>query len=315
MKPILLIFVFVYFAFMFCVKLDASVLKLYPVLIEEKQGLRLDKLGISKINFEPSKYIKVPKKYRIGKSIDGYWLQRETLLELITDQYSAQTIEIRGPARVKVECRVNELSSKYILEAAEEVFEREIGRMESVNLYFGSKIPQFYVCDNANEIRLRRVANGKISRHEVVIIDLYQKSEKLHSLPVWFEVEHYKKAWVAVDEHAQSRYIDTLALNREYVDSALIKGKISVELRPGTRLAKALHKGDVLTEEYIEEIPMVERGDNVKVLSIIKNITITAQGVSKTEGNVGDTVFVNLIGQKKLFKGRVIARQTVLVQG
>nr|WP_246395217.1 flagellar basal body P-ring formation chaperone FlgA [Microbulbifer rhizosphaerae] len=150
---------------------------------------------------------------------------------------------------------------------------------------------------------------------ESISVTLLSDSDKIRSFPVWLKVKAYKKAWIAEKNYNSGSRVELLSVRQEYIDSAKLNSEVVEELPKGKRLAIAVAANEILTTSHIEDIPLVEQGEPIKILSAVKNIRIVAIGRAKSDGDLGDTVFVQLKGQKNVLKGKVIAKQLVVISG
>ena len=83
----------------------------------------------------------------------------------------------------------------------------------------------------------------------------------------------------------------------------------------------AAKKGKVAIVEFStftidsKDFPDVERNAVVKVIVTSKNsITITTEAVALSEGNIGDTINLQNKKMKKIYTGKIIGENKVLVQ-
>ena len=73
-----------------------------------------------------------------------------------------------------------------------------------------------------------------------------------------------------------------------------------------------LNKGEILTENDIERIPLIHIGDKITASIVNGNVMIQTDVVCKQEGSAGDIISVSAAGNK-IFKARVLDNNNVLI--
>jgi flagella basal body P-ring formation protein FlgA len=81
----------------------------------------------------------------------------------------------------------------------------------------------------------------------------------------------------------------------------------------GKRVRSSLQTGKYLQEHKLFEVPLVEKGDRVKLLVSAGPVNISTLGVAKTDGGAGDQIRVENLSSEKTVIGRVVDNSTVEV--
>ena len=80
----------------------------------------------------------------------------------------------------------------------------------------------------------------------------------------------------------------------------------------GKRADRFIKKGDVLTSEAIEEMPVVFPEDKLDACSIVGNVKVSFFVFAKQEGTIGDVIRVRT-NENKIYKAKVIDYKNVLI--
>jgi flagella basal body P-ring formation protein FlgA len=81
----------------------------------------------------------------------------------------------------------------------------------------------------------------------------------------------------------------------------------------GKRVRSTLRAGKYLQQHKLFEVPLVEKGDRVKLLVSAGPVNISTLGVAKTDGGAGDQIRVENLSSEKTVIGRVVDNSTVEV--
>lgn len=165
-------------------------------------------------------------------------------------------------------------------------------------------------------ISARNINADKISVRMQVWVDLKNGGNSNLSVPVWFAVNAFKKAFVAKENIGLRKDIYLKDFKKEIVNIALIPAKpLSLETDFSlVQLNKPLGKDHVLTAKHIEKRPAVRSKDRVKVMLESKGIQLETFGVAIKDAAVGDTVLVSPENNlQETYKAKVIGHGIVLV--
>ncbi len=73
----------------------------------------------------------------------------------------------------------------------------------------------------------------------------------------------------------------------------------------GKRLKRNMRAGSVLRESYVEPMPIILQGQKVKMVLQNKSLTLTATGLARRDGAVGDVIRVQNINSRKIILCRI----------
>jgi len=80
----------------------------------------------------------------------------------------------------------------------------------------------------------------------------------------------------------------------------------------GSRSNRFIGKGDILTKEFLEKMPVIYSGDKVSAMSIVGNVKISFGAFAKQEGSIGDIIRIRTT-ENEIFKAEIIDYKNVLV--
>ena len=81
----------------------------------------------------------------------------------------------------------------------------------------------------------------------------------------------------------------------------------------GLRTTRTILAGTPLSDLNVETVPLVERGDAVTLLVRTGNVVVTAQGIARQSGGLGDLIEVENALSKQKVLGEIIDANTVEV--
>ncbi|CAG37411.1 flagellar basal body P-ring formation chaperone FlgA [Desulfotalea psychrophila] len=82
----------------------------------------------------------------------------------------------------------------------------------------------------------------------------------------------------------------------------------------GQRLRRRIRKDDVIRASSLEHVPVVHRGDRVKIHLLSGNLQVVTLGVARADGGVHDFIRVQNINSKKIIYCQVVAPGIVKVK-
>lgn len=85
-------------------------------------------------------------------------------------------------------------------------------------------------------------------------------------------------------------------------------------LLEGMRSSKTIQRGKALTEEMIEPIPVIRRGERVKLIYESGNLRVEAYGIARKDAVKGEMVEVKNTVSGKRISGRAMSEGIVLVE-
>jgi len=82
----------------------------------------------------------------------------------------------------------------------------------------------------------------------------------------------------------------------------------------GKRTRRAVDSGAVLRPDLLESMPLVKRGDRVRIVAETAGLRISAFGQAKQKGAQGELIPVVNLDSNKVIHARVVDSQTVRIE-
>jgi flagella basal body P-ring formation protein FlgA len=79
----------------------------------------------------------------------------------------------------------------------------------------------------------------------------------------------------------------------------------------GTRATRTINPGRIIHPGFFEQVPAIERGDQVKIVAAKGNVAITVDGIAKESGATGDKIWVENTASNKLIRTKIIDKGEV----
>lgn len=81
----------------------------------------------------------------------------------------------------------------------------------------------------------------------------------------------------------------------------------------GWQTRRPIGYGDILTRRHVEPIPVINRGDEVMLITESANMQLSVRGVAMQDGGVGSRIRVKNADSGKVLSGRIVDPNTVRV--
>jgi flagella basal body P-ring formation protein FlgA len=177
-------------------------------------------------------------------------------------------------------------------------------------------LPAIVVPRGTVKVESRIAENAGLSKRLCAWLDVAVDGKHYQTIPVWFSVKAYKPVLVAkktMTRHQNPRQDDFIV---QVQDIAGIPGTFSEVSRQLTSawLKRPLREGEVLTAADLEEMPLVRRGENVRVTLAEGPVQIETEGVAQVHGRMGDIVRVQNLQTSGIYTARVTGVGAVTVK-
>lgn len=129
------------------------------------------------------------------------------------------------------------------------------------------------------------------------------------------KVKLYKNVLVALQTIKAKTDLTELMFEMRTVDVTTLKGVPvdKAETVNNMRSKSHISTGEVLTEEEIENIPVIFSGDEVKAEKNIGAVSINISAFAREDGNIGDNIKIRTVDNKQ-FIARVVGQKKVLIE-
>ncbi len=152
---------------------------------------------------------------------------------------------------------------------------------------------------------------GKIAYVPIISTDRRGK-QKRTTLSV--RVKIYDDVYVAIKDVKKREQLRAIDFRLMEKDISSVRGNIVLSLGEilGKRADRFIRKGDVLTKESLENMPIIFSGDRISASSIVGNVQISFSATAKQEGGIGDVIRI-ITRKNKRYKAEVIDYKNVLI--
>ena len=156
----------------------------------------------------------------------------------------------------------------------------------------------------------------KIMPRDIKRVDVYVNDVFVKTLNLPAQTSVYKEVLVAADiiNREQSITRESILLKKidvsQRMDYVLSEAVLDKEMSA----KKAFQKGEVIDKRFVKMKPDVERNKEVRIFFTSNNaVMITVDGTAMADGMTGDYINVENKNYKKVYTGKVIGENRVLV--
>ena len=163
-----------------------------------------------------------------------------------------------------------------------------------------------------------KIASGadKIIPRDIKRVDVYVNNAYIRTLNLPAQTKIYREVLVANDfinrEQALTKECTSLkrvdvSMNSDYVlDDSMLDKEITTK--------KAFQKGEVIDKRFVKMRPDVARNSEVRVFFVSNGaVMVTIDGTALSDGMTGDYINVENKNYKKVYNGKIIGENRVLV--
>lgn len=168
---------------------------------------------------------------------------------------------------------------------------------------------------NVKSIKYRKSEDisviGSIAYVPVEVIDQRGKTKRT-TLSVRAKI--YEDVFVAVNDVKKRDPLQAIDFQLVEKEVSSLRGEIVVSLGEiiGKRADRFIKKGDILTIESLEKMPVIFSGNKINAVSIIGNVQISLVAFAKQEGSIGDVIRIRT-KENKIYRAEVIDYKNVLI--
>lgn len=156
----------------------------------------------------------------------------------------------------------------------------------------------------------------KIIPRDIKRIDIYVNNAFIRTLNLPAQTSVYKEVLVAADfiNREQSITREATLVQRidvsQKIDYVLSEKVLSKEMSA----KKAFQKGEIIDKRFVKMKPDVIRNENVRIFFVSNGaVMVTIDGTAMADGMTGDYINVENRNYKKVYTGKVIGENRVLV--
>ena len=157
--------------------------------------------------------------------------------------------------------------------------------------------------------------NDKFMPRDVKKVEIFVngKYERFMMIPV--EVKAYKNVLVASEAINRESAITAMntVMQRREVSNVLSNVITNSYLKKDVVSKKMYREGEIIDKRFLAARPDVARNQEIVALFKSSGVTISITAISQSEGNIGDYVMLKSPKYQRVYRGKVIAPNRVLV--
>ncbi len=148
-----------------------------------------------------------------------------------------------------------------------------------------------------------------------VFVRIFIKDKQYMKIPVFFNVRVYENVVASGRKIGRGEILAEDDLVIENLETTKLSASTfsSVNDLIGKRITRLIQPYTPITQELIDNPPLIKRGEFIKLLLQSGNLMVVAKGVAKEDGHLGKIIKVKNVDSKKEIYGRVEDASTVKV--
>ena len=160
-------------------------------------------------------------------------------------------------------------------------------------------------------------SSDRIMPRDIKRVDVYVNGNYVRTLNLPAQTSVYKNILVASDFINREQMLTKECTEVKKVDIAMKSGYVLDEsmLEKEITTKKAFQKGEIIDKRFVKMRPDVARNSDVRIFFVSKGaLMITIDGTAMADGMLGDYINVENRNYKKVYNGKVIGENKVLVK-
>lgn len=165
-----------------------------------------------------------------------------------------------------------------------------------------------FAVDGAPQIRVRRTSSRPLRGPSVVRVGIDVGGQTQRSMSVTADVRIWRP--VVVASHMIKRGEEMAMVGCELAERDVTKVRAAyysdIQVLEGMQARRTLSMGDIITDGHIEKIPIVRRGDAIRLVARAGRMNMSAAGEAMQNGGVGDRIRVKNSDSGKIVYGHIL---------
>jgi flagella basal body P-ring formation protein FlgA len=165
-----------------------------------------------------------------------------------------------------------------------------------------------------DSVRIFRIGKDSPLGKTIFSLGVYKGNDLIKAVPISVGVSLIVDAVVTtVPVNTGERFCDLDIVKRAVTRKSQLPITDPVKLE-GKQARKYIPAGSMIYLSMIENVPVVNAGDRVNIVIEKGLIRITAEGVARQKGGIGDLIRVVNLGSKKVIRAVVVDSTTVALK-
>ncbi len=129
------------------------------------------------------------------------------------------------------------------------------------------------------------------------------------------KVKLFKKVLVAVENIKSKTDLNESMFETRLVDVTSLRGTIinNAEILNSLRSKSFLNRGEILTLEEVESLPVLFSGDEVTAEKNFGSVYVTIQAFAREDGRIGDKIKIKTVDNKQ-FTAKILSGKKVYIE-
>ncbi|MEC7226821.1 MAG: flagellar basal body P-ring formation chaperone FlgA [Candidatus Latescibacterota bacterium] len=165
-----------------------------------------------------------------------------------------------------------------------------------------------FAVDGAPQIRVRRTSSRPLRGPSVVRVGIDVGGQTQRSMSVTADVRIWRPVVVASHMIKRGEEMAMVGCELAERDVTKVRGAYysDIQVLEGMQARRTLSMGDIITDGHIEKIPIVRRGDAIRLVARAGRMNMSAAGEAMQNGGVGDRIRVKNSDSGKIVYGHIL---------
>ena len=166
------------------------------------------------------------------------------------------------------------------------------------------------------ELKVNKLNTKNITSKAIARVAIYSDGQYAKSVGIPIAIKAYQNVYVAKYNIEKNETITEEKVTKKAIDIANNTHQFLTEneLKKGVSAMKNIAADEVLISKFTRYVPDVEKNSIVKVIVSNDSITVTTEATALSSGNIGDRINLQNKELKKVYSGRIIGENKVLVK-
>ena len=171
------------------------------------------------------------------------------------------------------------------------------------------------VANGDPQIRVRRASSRPLRGPTVLRVGIDAGGQTQRTMSVTADIRHLRPVLVAsrMLRRGEALMLDLVELVECDITQLRHGYFTDVDALGDMRTRRSVVAGDVLTRNHVEVIPVINRGDEVELVTRTNSLAISALGQAMQDGGIGERIRVKNSDSGKVLYGQILDASTIQV--
>ena len=157
-------------------------------------------------------------------------------------------------------------------------------------------------------IRVRKSSSRQLRGPSVLRVGVDLDGETLRKMSVTADIRLHLPVLVAPYSIKRGENIESTRFEMVKRDVTKLRGVYYTDQNElvGMRMGRSLGAGEILTDLHVERIPIVKRGEIIRIISRGRVVQVAIDGTAMQDGGKGDLIRVKNVDSGKIVRGHVV---------